>query len=529
MEIRCWKGRLVSIPGWQSLKGVSPPISSHAFNHSLTAFSLAKPSRPSRAYLHLTDQRHLATLSEKVRQTSFNDAKNTFRDSALLGPPSLEFAPYTRISGGRRKNDARQASIDQDPDFQAFLESLTNPITKPPTVDTDAPKQEVKITTTPLIEHLREKKAAKEKPSAKAAGKHGRQESREAKAIEKKVAKTAKDAAQSPEKGRKPTKADVAAREAVKVLNREAGGQKPTTDTTASPASTPSAQRRRERPPVSVAAKIQRDLGLTPAAGRRGTRAAADTSKAAESEKDKDTSPAPASTTSSPTVPQAKTSTPNRGSKAPRERRGSKSSLVEKTNIDTSQDAAKVPTGPAQQKTIPQQQPPKGPAANRQTPKVTPKQTPDATKTTTPSTSQPTPAPRQAFLKHANASQGITEPLLHEALSPFGAIDHLEIDKRKGFAYVDFVEPEGLKNAIAASPVKVAQGAVQVLERKDRPANAARSPMPPVAPMQHHGPTRGGFRGRGAPRGRGGRGGHGGAAPASPAPAAAGSPTGQNT
>ena len=159
-----------------------------------------------------------------------------------------------------------------------------------------------------------------------------------------------------------------------------------------------------------------------------------------------------------------------------------------------------------------QQQPPKGPAASRQQapqgPKATNPQTASDPATTTTSnaasSAQAPPAPRQAFLKHANASQGITEPLLHEALSSFGAIEHLEIDKRKGFAYVDFEEPEGLKKAIAASPVKVAQGAVQVLERRDRPSNAARPPIPPVAPIQHHGPPRGGFRGRGGPRGRGG-------------------------
>jgi regulator of nonsense transcripts 3 len=486
----------------------------------------------------LTDQRHLSPLSEKVRQTSFNDAKNTFRDPALIGLPLLEFAPYTRVPGGRRKNDTRQGTIDQDHDFQEFLESLTNPISKPHTVDADASKQEEKVTTTPLIEHLREKKAAKEKPAAKAAGKHARHESREARAVEKKAPKAAKDVAQSPEKGKRPTKADRAAREAVKVLNREAAGavapKQSTTESNASAASTPSTQRRRERPPVSVAAKIQRDLGLSPItpARRSAKPSTENAAKPVDSDRNKETSPAPVPTAGTPTVPQAKTSTPNKEPKVTRERRGSKSSLVEKTNVDPSQESPKIPTGPAQQKTT-TQQPPKGPATARPHPAQAPKspiaQTPaEATKaaaTATPS-SQSSTASRQAFLKHANASQGITEPLLHAALSPFGEIEHLEIDKRKGFAYVDFAEPEGLKAAIAASPVKVAQGAVQVLERKDRPTNSARPPLPPVAAMQHHGPPRGGFRGRGAPRGRGGRGGH--AGPTPPPAVQPSTPSGQN-
>ena len=76
----------------------------------------------------------------------------------------------------------------------------------------------------------------------------------------------------------------------------------------------------------------------------------------------------------------------------------------------------------------------------------------------------------------------------------FGAIDKVEIDKRKGFAYVDFSDPGGLQKAIAGSPIKVAQGAVHVLERKEKVVRA-----PPNGPTR----GRGGFGGRS----RGGRGG----------------------
>jgi regulator of nonsense transcripts 3 len=110
-------------------------------------------------------------------------------------------------------------------------------------------------------------------------------------------------------------------------------------------------------------------------------------------------------------------------------------------------------------------------------------------------------------LKHANPSQGITEPLIEESLKVFGGIEKVEIDKRKGFAYVDFSEPEGLRKAMAASPIKIAQGAVQVLERKEKVARAGLNPrFNNVPPPPLTGPARGG-RGGFGPRGRGGRGG----------------------
>ena len=59
--------------------------------------------------------------------------------------------------------------------------------------------------------------------------------------------------------------------------------------------------------------------------------------------------------------------------------------------------------------------------------------------------------------------------MLETAFSAFGAVVKAEIDKKKGFGYVDFAEPSGLQKAIAASPVTVAQSQVVVLERKMNP------------------------------------------------------------
>ncbi|TQB67557.1 hypothetical protein MPDQ_005264 [Monascus purpureus] len=45
------------------------------------------------------------------------------------------------------------------------------------------------------------------------------------------------------------------------------------------------------------------------------------------------------------------------------------------------------------------------------------------------------------------------EQTLETSFAPFGKILKVEIDKKKGFGYMDFAEPEGLQKAIAASPI----------------------------------------------------------------------------
>lgn len=491
--------------------------------------SLAKPSRPARAYLHLTEQAFLQELSESVQQATFTDAKNTGKDPALVGPPVLEFAPFSRVpTTDKKRVDARQGTIDQDPEFIEFLQGLTNPIQKP-TGEAEAAVKKEAPKTTPLIEAIREKKAAKEKPgasrsAASAAGKHGRQENKEPKASDKSdkkpLAKTPKEIQASPEKGKRMTKAEKAAKEAVKVLNREASGATQASaqasaqsgEKSAAGPGTAAAERRRDRVanPLSVAAKIQRDLGLAPAGPKRPKReqvAVVDT---------------PSNTDAADSTTAADTSAPpKRDPRTPRGQRVSKGS-------ESSSDAVKkTPTGPAtptilkKPATQPQLQPPppKGPATGR-APPIAPKAavvptgpaSESASTPTTPTTS--TTTGRQAFLKHANPSQGITETLIEEALKVFGGIEKVEIDRKKGFAYVDFADAEALRKAIAGSPVKIAQGAVQVLERRERLAGrGAVAPMP-VA--------RGGFRGGRGGRGRGGR---GGIAATNPVPTTTSTPT----
>jgi regulator of nonsense transcripts 3 len=461
--------------------------------------SLSKPSRLSRVYLHLTSDTYLIPLSEAVHQASFEDTLNTWNSPSLLGPPSVEFAPYARIPSGRRRTDARQGTIDQDPEFMDFLETLANPIsikesTGESTTEVATEKGE-KITTTPLVQFLREKKANKGKETVAAkTAKHTRQDSQSAKSTKPSKELPSQEDTKKPAKDSKKEKmlVEKAGREAVKVLSRQAAAKEPATPATApDPPKHPRVAR--ERGSIAAAARIlQRDLGLSPGNAHRKAKADADNAMKA-----------PASSSQPPEVPNPP-----------------KASLNKSRGRGQSEDKpqAAIKENPAPSSPILLlKKPAEAMTPNSPTPPVAPANTANKTAAQLPVRKMQPPAvpsagATRAFVKHANPSQGVTETLLKEAMEAFGAVSHVEIDKRKGFAYVDFVEPESLVKAMAANPTKIAQGTVQVLERKDtKPARE-----PPTGPA-----SRGGM----FPRGRGGggsrrgaRGGRGGSEVASVAP-----------
>lgn len=463
--------------------------------------SPAKPSKPSRAYLHLTKEEHINLLADKVRQTSFVDIKATSKDPALLGPPTVEFAPYGRIPSNRGRNDLRQGTIDQDQEFIDFLESLTNPITRPATVDQGsdaASKIKEKIIVTPLIQFLKDKKANKSKDTSTTLKgvKHTRHDSKEGRitpVIDKRPSSKAGNPSASPEKrSAQAIKIEKAAREVVRAINKQSVTAEKTTVSPATTAnaktiptpttvSTPLAEKKRERGNASAAAKIlQRDLGIGAASSGRGGRRVA-----------------PAKLVSDASNPillrqdSLKAQPP-------------KDSENNATPASASQDKAVSPASssvlPNDAKILNNAQPPKGPATTRTSSKpAAPEIKTVSSNPTTNIVKNPvSPTATQAFLKHANPSQGITEPLLEEAFIKYGAVQKVEIDKKKGFAYIDFAEPKGLQDAIRASPIKVGQGQVVVLERKTGPTLQARN----VRGGSHTTGNRGG-----APMGpRGGRG-----------------------
>ncbi|KAL2869171.1 putative nonsense-mediated mRNA decay protein Upf3 [Aspergillus lucknowensis] len=415
----------------------------------------AKPSRPSRAYLNLISSDHISALSDKVRGASFSDALNTASDPVLLGPPSLEFAPYAKIPGSRVRKDARQGTIDQDPEFIQFLESLTQPVTKSAPIETTTEGEDKKeaVTTTPLVQYIKEKKANKAKEAAnKSSRNRSERESKSDKALSKKLLQRPEKEASQPagaEKTDKKSRADKVTKEAVKSASKQAANvaskqaaklsaaQNSPKDTTQ-----PATERKRERGNAAAVGKIlQRDLGLAPSSNRR--RGGRGTPGDGESKTDQ----AAASETSKKDTP---AKSPGAGSA--QDTKGKQSSALQSSETPSSQKsetntpilAASTPSKPSKS------------GKGRQP-------------------SAPTPAASastatQAFLKHANPSQGVTEPLLETAFAPFGKVSKVEIDKKKGFGYVDFAEPDGLQRAIAASPVTVAQSQVVVLERKLNPS-----------------------------------------------------------
>ena len=402
--------------------------------------SPAKPSRPARAYIHVTSSDHIAPLSEQVRRVSFQDARNTTHDPVLLGPPSLEFAPYAKTPGTRVRKDARQGTIDQDPDFIAFLESLTQPLSKPAPVDS-AENQDKKdsVVTTPLVQFIKDKKASKAKDhAASKAAKHSRdKEAKQEKVQAKKLLQRPDKEAPAAPVSEKKAKGEKGSKESVKAAKQAAAATTKSGKASASAAAKESTgtptERKKERGNVAAATKIlQRDLGLSPAGGRRRGKDGSTETGSSKNESSRESS--------APAAEGTKKETPAKPGKNARQAKDSKDaeSTASKTTEAPTQPANAPPTKPAKQ----------------------PKAKPAAT---------PAPTATQAFLKHANPSQGVTEALLEKAFSPFGTVTKTEIDKKKGFGYVDFAEPDGLQKAMAASPVFVAQSQVVVLERKANP------------------------------------------------------------
>ncbi|CZR52146.1 related to nucleolar phosphoprotein [Phialocephala subalpina] len=502
----------------------------------------SKPSRPSRAYLHLTTEAHLLALEVAVRQAVFEDAQNTFTNSCLIGPPVVEFAPYGRIPGGRRRVDARAGTIDQDPEFMAFLEGLANPTTaKEVSADTlseSTPGKQEKATTTPLVQFLKDKKASKSK---EAAVKLARKQ--EAQSAKNRPAKESSLSSVEDKKRGKDGKVDKtlekAAKEAVRILNREAASKSgpvpPTTssEAAASQASSPpkldiTSVPGRQRNAVIAAhiRMLQRDLGFTPAQAhrqiQRDTSDAQRAKRAAAAEKAAVETKKPAISSSQPQEAAGTSKpAPNQSRKA---RGKAASSSTDSESSKTTTSAAPAPTPPAPVVLL---RKPATQSAQATPPTQPAKVAPVAPTTVSRKLTIPSEGATQAFVKHANPSQGVTEALLKEAMEKFGPISMVEIDKRKGFAYVDFVDADGLKKAMAENPVPVAQGTVVVMQRKGTSLPPEKKPVhqAPHAPS-NRGSTRGS---RGGTIGRrGGRGGGRGGGNAGPsetkAPATA--PTG---
>ncbi|UPX13735.1 uncharacterized protein EKO05_0004234 [Ascochyta rabiei] len=113
---------------------------------------------------------------------------------------------------------------------------------------------------------------------------------------------------------------------------------------------------------------------------------------------------------------------------------------------------------------------------------------------------------KRAYIK--NVYSQVQEGSLRAALSKFGEIEYLDLNRGKNCAFVDFKTPAGYQAAVAANPHTVDGAELKVEERRTRPQQYPAFPRGGGSQRGRGGPggPRGGFvpRGRGgAPRGRG--------------------------
>ncbi|KAK3677989.1 hypothetical protein LTR78_002084 [Recurvomyces mirabilis] len=436
----------------------------------------------SRCYVHLANETVIKEFEQRFLSIVFHDKAGTHKHAELKHlPPTLGFAPSQRTPlQVKQRADNRQGTIDQDPEFIEFLEAETQPLGRPSAPEQNAGKDHDPVKTTPLIEDLRERKAQRAKAAAEKAEKK--------KTEDKKAAGHArsgsKDAiAEKGETKNTQQKVEQAAKEAAKVLNKQA------------------------------ATKQQQATIAGQATSAKGVASPAKAKKAAPSPRQQNATPVQTTAaTSAHSVASPGPASPAPDRRPPGQRQRGNADGIKKmlqkdlgirskaTTTDSSTSSSK-PSAVARA------------VAETATSSPIPLATTPAPATTkAPAISKPAPIPlastTKAYLKHANPSQGMTEILILRSLSEFGEVTNVTIDPRKGTAIANFKDNEGLKKAMAERKVSVASGAVEVLEFRE---GSSRGPSSSVR-------GRGGFRG-----GKGG--GRGGAAAAgSPASSASGTP-----
>ncbi|ETS85362.1 hypothetical protein PFICI_03387 [Pestalotiopsis fici W106-1] len=512
----------------------------HAGKVSKSAF---KEPRPSMYTLHVVKEEDVSVLKDFILRATWHDAKNSH---TMLNFQVHAQNVSTRVPIAKHRVDPRQGTIDQDPEFQAFLHDLTQPKESQPkdiengdqlTSSPEEPGKESKISH--LVRYIQEKKAAKAKEAAAAkTARHSRQESQSNKTKtgdDSKKKSKEKSGADKPDKEKEKEKTKeptpkILTKKAAATQASTAEASKQQTGQTAAAKPAEEAAPKSRRANIAQAAKIlQRDLGLSPGSAHRRARQNAakaegasttepptgtSTEKTVEETKEvKETkepkeSKEPEAPKSAPTGPKAQGGEGSRRSRNRGKGAASAANTTESAKGKASDGAAAKPTtGPVillKKESSKKEDTASGAASSPTTPATTSTPTNStSTSTAAPPTgpkagagkgnsgksnnqpqqkkaaAQPTSGAVRAFVKHANPSQGITEPLLKQAMEAFGSVTFVEIDKRKGFAYVDFGDAESLRKAISASPISIAQGTVQVLERKDKkpaaPTNAATS------------------------------------------------------
>lgn len=120
----------------------------------------------SRAYINFVDQQDIFVFREKFDNYVFIDSKGPEY------PAVVEFAPFQRLPKKRigKKKDPKCGTIESDPYYISFLESLKNQeadstTAQPKTEYSYQPADNTlkKVTTTPLLEYLKQRKQEKQR------------------------------------------------------------------------------------------------------------------------------------------------------------------------------------------------------------------------------------------------------------------------------------------------------------------------------------------------------------------------------
>lgn len=149
----------------QFLEQVSP-LPEHDYLYFVKADMSMGQFAFSRAYINFIEQQDIFMFREKFDNYVFVDAKGTEY------PAVVEFAPFQRLPKKRvgKKKDLKCGTIESDPYYISFLESLKNQeaesnVAQPKTEYSYQPPDNTpkKVTTTPLLEYLKQRKQEKQR------------------------------------------------------------------------------------------------------------------------------------------------------------------------------------------------------------------------------------------------------------------------------------------------------------------------------------------------------------------------------
>lgn len=149
----------------QFLEQVSP-LPEHDYLYFMKADMSMGQHAFSRAYINFVEQQDIFMFREKFDNYVFVDSKGTEY------PAVVEFAPFQRLPKKRvgKKKDLKCGTIESDPYYISFLESLKNQeaesnVSQPKTEYSYQPPDNTpkKVTTTPLLEYVKQRKQEKQR------------------------------------------------------------------------------------------------------------------------------------------------------------------------------------------------------------------------------------------------------------------------------------------------------------------------------------------------------------------------------